>query len=100
MIGELAAAPGAIDGKAGIDQVAVIGAGAGGIDRRMFQQPHQLLRLTLGDGGGACFHLRHSLGIGDGMVGYPPRGAGLQGRVQIKLSETIIRHPLGCSSPI
>ena len=39
MIGELAAAAGAIDRKARVDEVAVLGAGAGGGERRMLDEP-------------------------------------------------------------
>ena len=37
VIGELAAPSGAVDGKPRINQVCVIGAGAGGVDGRVFQ---------------------------------------------------------------
>jgi hypothetical protein len=53
MVGELPAAAAAVDGKARrIEEVFVLGRGAGGIERRMLQQPHHLrcpARADIGD---------------------------------------------------
>ena len=92
VIGELAAAPGAIDGKARLDQVAVLGTGAGGVDGRMLQQPDLLSRQSFGDGGGARLHLGQGLGIGDRLVADLPFHRTVNGGVQIKISETMLRQ--------
>ena len=42
VIGELAAAPGAIDGKARVEEVGRLGAGAGRVERRVLDQPDAL----------------------------------------------------------
>ena len=47
MIGELAAAAGRMHGKARLDQLIGLGAGAGGIERRMLEQPDQLAPRSL-----------------------------------------------------
>ena len=64
VIGELAAALGVEDGEAGgVQEVAVLGAGAPRVERRVLQQPDQLVGLARGDGGGARFHGRHGVGV-------------------------------------
>ena len=54
-----------MDGKARIDQLGRIGAGPGGIERRMFQQPHPLARVPGDDRGGARLHVGQRLRIID-----------------------------------
>ena len=63
VIGELAAAPGAKDREARVDQVAVLGAGAGGVERRMLEEPDALGRGSVRDRVGARFHLRQRVGV-------------------------------------
>ena len=66
VISELAAAAGAEDGEpVGRDEVLVLGAGAGGIERRMLHQPDKLRRLARGNCGSARFHGGDSLGVGE-----------------------------------
>src|SRR4051812_45689605 len=95
VIGELAAAAGAIDRKAGLDQIFIPGAGPGCVDGGMLQQPDLFARFAFGDGGGPGLHFGHGVRIGDRLIADPPfdvGAGGLNGRVQIKLSETIIRQ--------
>ena len=63
VIGELAAASGAMNRKAGVDQVGVLRARAGGVKRRMLDEPNALGRVSARDRVGAHFHLRQGVGI-------------------------------------
>jgi len=63
VIGMAPPASGLVDGKCLAEQFGRIGAGARGIERRMFQQPDQFLRLTDLDSSVAPFHLFESGGI-------------------------------------
>ncbi len=63
VIGELAAASGAMDRKAGVDQVAVLRARACGVKRRMLDEPDAFGRVSARDRLRARFHLRQSVGI-------------------------------------
>ena len=72
VIGDLAAAPGGKHRKARIEQVGRLAAGAGGVERGVFQQPDQFARPVVPDIGGAGFHGRDRLGVGDRCVRYPP----------------------------
>ena len=65
VIGELAAAPGAIDGKARVEEVGRLGAGPGRVERRVLDQPDALGGASLGDRLGARFHLRQRLRVFD-----------------------------------
>ena len=57
VVGVLAAAPAAVDGKARrLDEVVLLGRRAGGVERRVLQQPHHLRRLTGADGGDPSLH--------------------------------------------
>ena len=72
VIGEAAAASGLEHRKSiGREQLARIGAGAGGVDRGMLQQPHAFGSLLEGDGGGPRLH--HGYGF---LIGHEAR-AGL-----------------------
>ena len=57
VIGELPAAAGAKDRKAGVDQVLGPGARSGGVERGVLEQPDALGRAPVGDGVGAGLHL-------------------------------------------
>lgn len=73
MIGELSPPAGAIDGEAvGGQQIFIPGAGAGGIERRMFQQPDQFSGITGPDGGGAFFHHGNGMLVIDRFTVDPP----------------------------
>ena len=73
VIGELAAAAGAMNGKApGVEEVGVTRARAGGVERRMLQEPHAFARLAGGNCGGSRLHLRHGFGIGHQPLAEPP----------------------------
>ena len=63
VIGELAAASGAMDRKAGFDEVAVLGARPGGVERRMLDEPDAFGRVSARDRLGARFHLREGVGV-------------------------------------
>ena len=63
VIGELAAAAGAMDRKAGFDEVALLRAGSGGVKRRMLDQPDALGRGSARDRLGSRLHLSQSVGI-------------------------------------
>ena len=63
VIGVAPAAPGRDDGKARVEQVGGVGAGAGGVDRRVFEQPDQLARAARRDRRGARLHLGERLRI-------------------------------------
>ncbi len=67
VIGELPAAPGLMHGKTPIEQVLRLCRGAGGIERRMLDQPDHLIGRSLGDGRDPRFHERH----GEGVIGLP-----------------------------
>ena len=77
VIGVLAAATGLIDRET-VRRQQVVGfcAGAGGIERRMLQQPQQLRGAALADRLHARIHFGQRVGIGDRLVGYPPFGIG------------------------
>ena len=78
MIGVLAAATGAVDGKASpIQEIAVSGAGAGRVERGVLQQPDQLARGAGSDGIDAGGHDRASRLIGH----KPARDEPFDGRV-------------------
>src|SRR5579863_3496714 len=62
MIGELAAAPRAENRKARVDEIALLRARAGGVERRMFEKPHAFGRLASGDLFDARLH------GGDGVI--------------------------------
>ena len=68
VIGELAAAPGAIDGKARLDEVGRLGAGPRRVERRVLDQPDALGGASLGDRLGARFHLRQRCRVFDEAV--------------------------------
>jgi hypothetical protein len=73
VIGILPAAPGVVDREAaGRQQVLRRRRGAGGIKRRVLEQPHGLVGDASGDGCGPRLHRRQSLGIGDQPVGDDP----------------------------
>ena len=66
VISEFPAPPGAEHGKAlGQHEVDVAGAGAGGVKRRVLEQPHLLGRLAGSDVGGARLHRGDGLRVGD-----------------------------------
>jgi hypothetical protein len=52
-----------MDRKASVDEVAVFRARAGGVKRRMLDQPDTFGRVSARDRLGARFHLRESVGI-------------------------------------
>ncbi len=56
VIGELPAAAGLVDRKARLDQFLRLGAGAGGVERRMLQQPDLLGRAARRDRGHPLVH--------------------------------------------
>ena len=68
MIGELPAPPCAMHRKARVDEILVPGRCAGGVERRMLDQPDEFVGLTGRNGGGPRLH------EGDGgLVGHQPR---------------------------
>jgi hypothetical protein len=72
VIGELAAAAGLKHREAGVEQIAGPAAGAGGVERRVLQQPHQFARFVGRDVGHARFHLSHGIGVGHWFGRNPP----------------------------
>ena len=68
MIGHLAAAAGLEHGETGFEHVGAVGAGAGGVERRVLDEPDQLRRRAGGDGRDARVHDGEGLGIGDRPV--------------------------------
>ena len=64
VIGELAAAPGAMHGKVRIEQIAVPCAGSRRVERRMLEQPDPLRRASLRDCRRPRLHFRDRVGIG------------------------------------
>ena len=73
VVGVLAAAAGRVDREAiSLQQIAGIGAGTGGVHRRMFQQPNQLRRGAASDGGDPRLHFGDGGGIVDRQVADPP----------------------------
>ena len=75
VIGVLAAAPGGEDREAvRRQQIGRLGAGAGGVERRVLEQPDQLARRPRPDGGDPGLHDADRLGIGhQGRPGAPVR---------------------------
>ena len=63
VVGELAAASGAMDRKTGFDEVALFGARAGGVKRRMLEEPDAFGRVSARDRIGARLHLHERVGI-------------------------------------
>ncbi|MBA7705861.1 hypothetical protein ES703_114701 [subsurface metagenome] len=82
VIGELAAAAGREQGKAGVEQVLVLAAGPRGVERGVLQQPDQFARPPGGDIGRAGLHRSHRLEIGHGRIGDPPFDGGAPGRAR------------------
>jgi hypothetical protein len=74
VVGHLPPAAAVEDGEACLDQLFRLGAGAGSVKRRVFQQPDQLVRAAGGDRRRARLHGRDSLLIGHERVAYPPFG--------------------------
>lgn len=72
VIGMAATAPGLVDGESLAEQFDRIGAGPRGIERRMFQQPDQFLRLARLDRRVALFHLFERNGIFNLLGRNPP----------------------------
>src|SRR5205814_10588405 len=70
--GELAAAAGREHRKARIEQVRSLAAGAGGVERGVFQQPDQFGGLPGRDRSDPRLHGRYGLEIGYRGVGYQP----------------------------
>ena len=63
VIGELAAAASAMDGKARLDKVALLGARACGVKRRVLDEPDALGRVSARDRLRARLHLHERVGI-------------------------------------
>src|SRR6185437_14924290 len=57
---------------AGLDEIAVARARAGGIERRMLEEPHELRRGARADGGNARLHRRDRRLVGLGRIGDLP----------------------------
>ena len=72
MIGVLSAPSGCVDGKAGIEQITILRAGARGVDWRMLHQPYQFVRLAHRDVGDAVLHEGDRVGIGQQARIYDP----------------------------
>ena len=73
VIGVAPAAPGLVDREAErVDQLGRVGAGAGGEQGRMFEQPDAFARGAGADRRGALLHEGERLGIGHGPVADPP----------------------------
>ena len=72
VIGELPAAADLVDREARIDQVGRVGAGAGGVERRVLEQPHQLGRAAVRDRGGARIHRGERHVVRHEAVAHPP----------------------------
>ena len=72
MIGQLPAAPGGEQWKARLQEVGLLAAGAGGVERGMFQQPDQFRRAARGNGFRPRLHCGKSFRIGHRGVGNPP----------------------------
>ena len=69
VIGELAAAAGAEDRKAvGGDQIAFFCARAGGVERRVLDQPDLFRRLACGNCRGARLHRSDGIGVGEEVL--------------------------------
>jgi hypothetical protein len=66
VIGHLATTAALVNGKARVEHVGAIGAGAGGVERRMLDQPDQLGRFAAGDGLDACLHEGDRILVSDG----------------------------------
>ena len=76
VIGPLPAAPGAVDRQqGGVGQIGILGAGSGGIERRVLQQPDQLAGAGMADSLDTRLHRRYRLGIGHRHRADPPFGA-------------------------
>jgi hypothetical protein len=87
VIGELSAAPGLENGKARLNEVARLRAGACGVEGRMLEQPDKLARLAFRDRGSACLHHGECVVIGYEPFAYAPFGRRkpLPGEAKFKL---------------
>ena len=74
VIGHLAAAAGLVHRESGIQQFGGRGAGPGGIERRVLDQPDQFGRAAGGDRGNARIHFCQELRRSRSSLGYPPFG--------------------------
>ena len=72
VIGELAAAAGGMDGEARLDQLLRLRRGAGGVKRRMLEEPDQFARLAARDRVGARGHGGKRLVVSDAFVADAP----------------------------
>ena len=84
VIGVLPAAAGGMDGQAQrLQQVLRLAAGAGGVERRVLQQPDQLAGPAGADVGDPCFHGRQGLVVGHRAVRDSPFGPRHCGKIGI-----------------
>src|SRR5665213_6490 len=72
VIGDLPAASGIEYREAGFEQVSGLAAGAGGVERGVFQEPDQFARPAFRDIGGAGLHGSQGLGVGNRGSRYQP----------------------------
>ena len=73
VIGVFAAAAGRVHLEpVGRNQVLGLGAGAGRVERRMLNQPDQLVGLARGNAPGLRFHEGHGFRVGGQSLRYPP----------------------------
>ena len=82
VIGELPAAPRSKHREAGVEQVTGLAAGARGIERGVFQQPHQFGRFMGRYRRDTRLHGRHGVEIGHRRVGNPPFDRATAGRAR------------------
>ncbi len=94
VIGELAAPTGQMDGKSRVHQFLRLGAGAGGVERRMLEQPHQLGSPALGDGGGARLHERQGHLVRDKAMRDAPLDRSGSRREPDRHLATHVNHPV------
>jgi hypothetical protein len=72
VIGELAAAAGAMDRESRFDQLLRLRRGAGGVKRRMLEEPDQFARFTARDCFGARVHGGKRCVVADALVAHAP----------------------------
>ena len=68
VIGQLTSAAGFVHRKTRIDHVGRIRTGAGGVERRVLEQPDEFGSPSCGDRGGPGFHFGDGIVIGDGGI--------------------------------
>jgi hypothetical protein len=72
VIRELASAAALVDGEASVDHVSVVRAGAGGVERRVLEEPNELRRPSGSDRDCPSLHRRDRVFVGNQGIADAP----------------------------